>query len=104
MQINGTSTIGEILQAINGTWDISEQDEWKVIEMGKFRIFKKLCHGEGNTCSTPLPQKFIDKRTEITPYFRFTKDGVKGGIITLQDTAIKLESTTNNELIVILQF
>ena len=104
MQINNASTLGEILQAITGTWDISEHDEWKVIELGKFRIFKKLCHGEGNTCSTPLPQKFIDQRTEITPYFRFTKNEVKGGIITLQDTAIKMDSNTNNELIVILQF
>lgn len=104
MQINDASTVGEILQAINGTWDLSEQDGWKVIEMGKFRIFKKLCKGEGNTCSTPLPQKFIDQRAEITPYFRFTKDEVKGGIITLQDKAIKMDSNTNNELILILQF
>ena len=42
MQINDRSTVGEILQAIAGKWDISINDYWKCIELGKMRIFKKF--------------------------------------------------------------
>lgn len=94
MIINDRSGIGEILQAISGTWDISISDDWKCLELGKVRIFKKLVNG-----STPLPEKFIARRQEITPFLIFHKDNIEGGIITLQDTAI-----TAQGLVVIIQF
>lgn len=94
MVINDRSGIGEILQAINGTWSISTSNDWKCIELGKFRLFKKLVN-----ISSPLPEKFIDSRQEITPFLVFQKDTIEGGIITLQDTAI-----TATGLVMILQY
>lgn len=94
MQINDKSTIGEILQAISGTWDVSVSNEWKCAEVGKVRLFKKLVDG-----ASPLPDTFIERRTEITPYLVFHKDSVEGGVIGLQDTAI-----TANGLALIVQF
>ena len=94
MDINDRSTVGEILQAISGTWDISVNDGWKCAELGKVRLFKKLVDG-----ASPLPDAFIERRNEITPYLVFHKDSVEGGVITLQDTAI-----TANGLVLILQF
>ena len=99
MEINQTSSINEVIQALYGTWDLSKQTNqdvtWKVLENGNLRIFK--------TDSIPLPDKFIQTRNEITPYFKFSKNGIEGGIITLQDTALKLDSD-ENKLIMILQF
>lgn len=94
MDINDRSTVGEILQAISGTWDISVNDGWKCAELGKVRLFKKLVDG-----ASPLPDSFIERRNEITPYLVFHKDSVEGGVITLQDTAI-----TANGLCIIIQF
>lgn len=94
MDINDRSTVGEILQAISGTWDISVNDGWKCAELGKVRLFKKLVDG-----ASPLPDAFIERRNEITPYLVFHKDLVEGGVITLQDTAI-----TANGLVLIIQF
>lgn len=94
MIINDRSSIGEILQALAGTWDVSTNNDWKCIELGKVRIFKKLVNG-----STPLPEKFIERRQEIAPFIVFDKYTLSGGIITLQDTAI-----TDNGLVLIIQF
>lgn len=94
MTVNDKSTLGEILQAISGTWDISVSNGWKCAELGKVRLFKKLLDG-----ASPLPDTFIERRTDITPYWVFHKDSVEGGVITLQDTAI-----TADGLVIILQF
>ena len=94
MTVNDKSTLSEILQAISGTWDISVSNDWKCAELGKVRIFKKLVDG-----ASPLPDTFIERRTDITPYIVFHKDTIEGGVITLQDTAI-----TANGLVLIIQF
>lgn len=94
MQINDKSNLNEVLQALSGTWDVSVSDNWKCVELGKIRLFKKLVDG-----ASPLPDSFIERRNEIAPYFVFHKDSVEGGIITLQDTAISA-----NGLVLIIQF
>ena len=93
MQINLKSNLDEVVQALSGTWDVSVTNDWKVAELGKIRLFKKLVSG-----SEPLPDSFIERRNEITPYLVFHKDSVEGGVIKLQDTAI-----TANGLVIILQ-
>lgn len=93
MQINYKSNLNEVLQALSGTWDVSVTNDWKVAELGKIRLFKKLVSG-----SEPLPDSFIERRNDITPYLVFHKDSVEGGVIKLQDTAI-----TANGLCIILQ-
>ena len=93
MQINLKSNLGEVVQALSGTWDVSVTNDWKVAELGKIRLFKKLVSGV-----EPLPDSFIERRNEITPYLVFHKDSVEGGVIKLQDTAI-----TANGLVIILQ-
>lgn len=94
MQINYKSSLDEVVQALSGTWDVSVSDNWKCVELGKIRLFKKLVDG-----ASPLPDSFIERRNEIAPYFVFHKDSVEGGIITLQDTAISA-----NGLVLIIQF
>lgn len=94
MQINDKSPIGEVLQALSGTWDVSTSNGWRSAELGKIRIFKKLVDG-----ATPLPDSFIERRNEITPYVVFHKNTIEGGIITLQDTAISADG-----LVIILHF
>ena len=94
MDINYKSSLNEVLQAVSGTWDISVSNGWKCAELGKVRLFKKLVDG-----ASPLPDSFIERRNDITPYFVFHKDSVEGGVITLQDTAI-----TADGLVLIIQF
>lgn len=94
MELNIKSPLPEVLQALSGTWDLSSSDGWKVLESGKMRMFKKLVKG-----ATPLPDKFIKSRTEITPYLLFNKDSMTGGVIGLQDTAIEVDG-----LLIIIQF
>lgn len=94
MQVNDKSTLSEVLQAISGTWDVSVSNGWRCAELGKVRLFKKLVDG-----ASPLPDTFIERRNEITPYIVFHKDTIEGGAITLQDTAISA-----NGLVVIVQF
>lgn len=94
MEINDRSPLDEVLQAVSGTWDISTSNGWKCLESGKMKLYKKLVSGQ-----SPLPDQFINQRSEITPYWVFHKNSMEGGIILLQDTAI-----TANGLVVILQF
>lgn len=93
MEVNFKSSLDEVVQALSGTWDVSITNDWKVVELGKIRLFKKLIDG-----ASPLPDSFIERRNEITPYLVFHKDSVEGGVIKLQDTAI-----TANGLVIILQ-
>ena len=94
MEINDRSTLDELLQACNGTWDVSTSNDWKCLESGKLKLYKKLVKEQ-----SPLPDQFINARAEITPYVVFHKDSIEGGVIRLQDTAI-----TANGLVIIIQF
>lgn len=95
MNINAGSTIKDILQSLAGTWNISVDNGWKCLEQGHLTLYKKLC-GSGNNV---LPQTFMNNRTEIVPYISFTKDGVSGGVINLQQQFIELKS---NALVIII--
>lgn len=96
MIINNTSKIQDILQAVKGTWNLTKDDEWRCLEMGELKIYRKLCKAGNNV----LPKTFIEQRTDITPYLIFEKDKVSGGIITLQEQYVTLE---NNGLVLIIQ-
>lgn len=88
MEINYKSPLDEVLQAISGTWDIStDNNDWKCLEMSHIRIFKKVL----TTGSNVLPQKFLNYRNSVTPVMLFTKDGIKGQTINLQQNAIVVE-------------
>lgn len=94
MEINYKSSLEEVVQALSGTWDLSTTNDWKVAELGKVRIFKKWVEG-----ASPLPDSFIERRTELTPYLVFQSNSVEGGLIKLQDTTI-----IANGLALIIQF
>ena len=94
MEINYKSSLEEVVQALSGTWDLSTTNDWKVVELGKLRIFKKFVEG-----ASPLPDSFIKNRTELVPYLVFQINNVEGGLIKLQDTAI-----TADGLVLIVQF
>lgn len=94
MEINYKSSLEEVVQALSGTWDLSTTNDWKVAELGKVRIFKKWVEG-----ASPLPDSFIERRTELVPYLIFQSNNIEGGLIKLQDTAI-----TADGLVLILQF
>lgn len=95
MIINQTSKIQDILQAVKGTWNLTKDDEWRCLEMGELKIYRKLCKAGNNV----LPKTFIEQRTDICGYIAFTKDDVTGGVINLQQQYITLK---DNSLVVIL--
>ena len=94
MNINERSTMKDVLEAIQGTWDYSN-DDWICYELGKITIWRKLC-AAGKVI---LPDKFLKNRQEVTPYLKFEKSGVSGGIITLQQQYVDLD---NSAVIIIL--
>ena len=61
MLINDKSILKDVLQSMAGTWDLSTDDGWKVIEQGKIRLFKKLLTKGSNV----LPKKFLNNRKEV---------------------------------------
>ena len=103
MEINNTSPLNEVLQALSGTWDLSSGDGWKVIELGKMRLFKRLVEKDRSSNSIALPDRLLKNREEATPYLTFKRGSVSGGLINLQQTAIDLQSD-DAMLVVIIQY
>lgn len=97
MLINSKSVLADVLQACAGTWDVAEDNGWKCVEVGRLRLFRKVCTKGSNV----LPQKFLNERKEVTPVIEFRKDTVSGQTLTLQQSALECEE---NSLCVILQF
>lgn len=97
MLINDKSILKDVLQSMAGTWDLSTDDGWKVIEQGKIRLFKKLLTKGSNV----LPKKFLNNRKEVCPVMLFTKDGLTGQTLDLQQNAIDVQE---NCICVIIQF
>lgn len=95
MNLNQGSSVNDILQGLAGTWNVSVDNEWKCIEQGHLTLYKKLCKEGKNV----LPQTFMNNRTEVVPYIAFTKNGISGGVINLQQQFIELES---NALVIII--
>ena len=87
MIINNTSVLRDILQACNGTWQFSEENGWKCIEMGNMRMFRKTCTKGSNV----LPKTFLEKRKSVVPVTMYTKYGIKGQCLDLQQNAINVE-------------
>ena len=97
MLINDKSILKDVLQSMAGTWDLSTDDGWKVIEQGKIRLFKKLLTKGSNV----LPKKFLNNRKEVCPVMLFTKNGLMGQTLDLQQNAIEVQE---NCICVIIQF
>jgi hypothetical protein len=97
MLINDKSILKDVLQSMAGTWDLSTDDGWKVIEQGKIRLFKKLLTKGSNV----LPKKFLNNRKEVCPVMLFTKNGLAGQTLDLQQNAIDVQE---NCICVIIQF
>lgn len=97
MIINDNSVLKDVLQAIAGTWDLSTDDGWKVVESGKVRLFKKLLTKGSNV----LPNKFLNNRKEVCPVMLFTKNGLTGQTLNLQQNAIEVQE---NCVCLIIQF
>lgn len=87
----------DVLQSVAGTWDLSTDNDWKIIEMGKIRLFKKLLTKGSNV----LPKKFLNNRKEVCPVMLFTKEGLTGQTLDLQQNAIEVQE---NCVCVIIQF
>ena len=97
MIINDKSVLKDVLQSIAGTWDLSSDNGWKVLEMGKVRLFKKLLSKGSNV----LPNKFLNNRKDVCPVMLFTKEGLTGQTLDLQQNAIEVKK---NCVCVIIQF
>lgn len=97
MLINDKSILKDVLQSMAGTWDLSTDDGWKVIEQGKIRLFKKILTKGSNV----LPKKFLNNRKEVCPVMLFTKNGLTGQTLDLQQNAIDVQE---NCICVIIQF
>ena len=97
MIVNDKSTLKDVLQSVAGTWDLSTDNGWKVLEMGKVRLFKKLLSKGCNV----LPKKFLNNRKEVCPVMLFTKEGLTGQTLDLQQNAIEVQE---NCVCIIIQF
>lgn len=97
MIINDKSLLKDVLQSIAGTWDLSTDNDWRVLEMGKVRLFKKLLTKGSNV----LPKKFLNNRKEVCPVMLFTKKGLTGQTLDLQQNAIDVQE---NCVCIIIQF
>ena len=97
MIINDKSLLKDVLQSVAGTWDLSTDNDWRVLEMGKVRLFKKLLTKGSNV----LPKKFLNNRKEVCPVMLFTKKGLTGQTLDLQQNAIEVQE---NCVCVIFQF
>ena len=87
MTINDRSVLADVLQSLAGTWDLSTNDGWKAIELGKIRLFKKLLTKGSNV----LPKKFLNNRKEVCPVMLFTKNGLTGLTLGVQQNAIEVQ-------------
>ena len=97
MIINDKSVLKDVLQSVAGTWDLSTDNGWRVLEMGKIRLFKKLLTKGSNV----LPKKFLNNRKEVCPVMLFTKKGLTGQTLDLQQNAIEVQE---NCVCLIIQF
>ena len=97
MIINDKSLLKDVLQSVAGTWDLSTDNDWRVLEMGKVRLFKKLLTKGSNV----LPKKFLNNRKEVCPVMLFTKEGLTGQTLDLQQNAIEVKE---NCVCIIIQF
>lgn len=97
MIINDKSLLKDVLQSVAGTWDLSTDNGWRVLEMGKIRLFKKLLTKGSNV----LPKKFLNNRKEVCPVMLFTKEGLTGQTLDLQQNAIDVKE---NCVCIIIQF
>ena len=97
MIINDKSVLKDVLQSIAGTWDLSTDNGWRVLEMGKVRLFKKLLSKGSNV----VPNKFLNNRKEVCPVMLFTKKGLTGQTLDLQQNAIEVKE---NCVCIIIQF
>lgn len=97
MIINDKSLLKDVLQSVAGTWDLSSDNGWRVLEMGKVRLFKKLLTKGSNV----LPKKFLNNRKEVCPVMLFTKKGLTGQTLDLQQNAIEVQE---NCVCIIIQF
>lgn len=97
MIINNKSVFEDVLQSLAGTWDLSTDNGWKVVELGKVRIFKKILSKGSNV----LPKEFLNNRKEVCPVMLFTKNGLTGQTLDLQQNAIEVQE---NCVCVIIQF
>lgn len=97
MTINDRSVLADVLQSLAGTWDLSTNDGWKAIELGKIRLFKKLLTKGSNV----LPKKFLNNRKEVCPVMLFTKNGLTGLTLGVQQNAIEVQE---NCVCLIIQF
>lgn len=97
MIINDKSVLKDVLQSVAGTWDLSTDNGWKVLEMGKVRLFKKLLTKGSNV----LPKKFLNNRKDVCPVMLFTKKGLTGQTLDLQQNAIEVQE---NCVCIIIQF
>lgn len=97
MIINNKSVLKDVLQSIAGTWDLSSDNGWKILELGKVRLFKKIITKGSNV----LPNKFLNNRNEVCPVMLFTKEGLTGQTLDLQQNAIEVQE---NCVCIIIQF
>lgn len=87
MIVNQTSLLEDIRQALYGTWEITQDNGWKCLEMGNIKLFKKTCKAGSNV----LPKLFLENRKEVMPVIEFRKNSISGQAINLQQDAITVE-------------
>lgn len=95
IDINNGSNVNDIIQAIAGEWSTDRINDWDILRMGKFEIWKTVVNEAGNKL---LPFKV--KSTEVIKiYYEDNTSDIK--IINLNTTHVYVAKTAVLECIII---
>lgn len=93
--INNGSNVSDIIQAIAGEWSTDRINDWDILRMGKFEIWKTVVNEAGNIL---LPFKV--KSTEVIKIY-YEDNTFETAIINLNSTNIYIAKPAILECIII---
>lgn len=95
IDINNGSNINDVIQAITGEWSTDRINDWDILRMGKFELWKTVVLEAGNIL---LPFKV--KSTEVIKIY-YEDNTFETAIINLNSTNIYVAKPAIMECIII---
>ena len=93
--INNGSNLNDVIQAITGEWSTDRINDWDILRMGKFEIWKTVVTEAGNKL---LPFKV--KSTEVIKIY-YEDNTFETAIINLNSTNVYIAKPAIMECIII---
>ncbi len=95
IDINNGSNVNDIIQAIAGEWSTDRINDWDILRMGKFEIWKTVVNDAGNIL---LPFKV--KSTEVIKIY-YEDNTFETAIINVNSTNLYIAKPAILECIII---